>query len=115
MIIFSATVFFLVFFPSLNMLYGGGGHGTLVDVSQNFWPLIDEFLSQKWAFFRNFRDVSTNNTPKFFYCIFIRGSLFGGGGSTKRGDPDSIKIGSEKPKILKIHGFHGKIGTFLEF
>ena len=32
--------------------------GTLVDVSQNLWKLVDVF-SQKRVFYRNFRDVST--------------------------------------------------------
>ena len=48
----------------------------MVDVSPNFWPLVEVFFSQKWVFFRNFRDISTNTTPKItFYCIFINNFL----------------------------------------
>ena len=49
----------------------GGGQGTLVDVSQIFWKLVDVFFSQKRVFFRNFRDVSANNTPKITFCCII--------------------------------------------
>lgn len=50
----------------------GGGQPTLVDGSQKFWPLVDVFFSQKGVFFRNFRDIPTNNTPKItFHCTFI--------------------------------------------
>ena len=54
-------------------IWGGGGHPTLVDVSQKYWKLADVFFYQKWVFFRNFRDVSTNNALKItFHCIFIK-------------------------------------------
>ena len=58
--------------PSVCSRALGGGHPTLVDVSQKFWTLVDVFFSQNRYFFRNFQDVYTNNNPKItFYCILI--------------------------------------------
>ena len=46
--------------------------GTWVEISQNLWPCVELFFSQKWAFFRNFRDISFKTTPEIiFYCILI--------------------------------------------
>ena len=45
--------------------------GTLADVSQNFLKLVDVFFPQKPGFFRNFRNVSTNNTPKITFFEFF--------------------------------------------
>ena len=39
---------------------------------RNFRPCGEILFAQNRGFFRNFRDVSTHNTPKItFYCIFI--------------------------------------------
>ena len=78
---------FKIFFPSLYLDYRMGIQtpqfvrnksrilgrsrvvGTLVDVSQNFWKLVDAF-SPKRVFYRNLRDVSTNNTQKINFIAF---------------------------------------------
>ena len=46
--------------------YFGGGLGTLVDVSPNFWPLVKVFFSRKWVLFRNFRDKFEGGSGKLF-------------------------------------------------
>ena len=54
-------------------ILGEGGLGTLVEVSQNFLPLVEVIFSQKWTIFGNFRDISTKTTSNTtFYCIFIK-------------------------------------------
>merc|ERR1711954_262844 len=46
--------------------------GTCGEILSKFCPVEKYFLPKIWDFFRNFRDVSTHNTPKItFYCIFI--------------------------------------------
>ena len=56
----------------IRELFGGGGEGTSVEILSKFWPECRNTFSLKTGFFRNFRDVSTYNTPKItFYCIFI--------------------------------------------
>ena len=47
------------------------GGGTLVDISPNFWPLVEVFFSQKWVIFQNFRDTYTNITPNFFIAVLL--------------------------------------------
>ena len=45
---------------------------TSVEILSKFSKIVEILFSQKRGFFRNFRDVSTYNTPKItFYCIFI--------------------------------------------
>ena len=41
----------------------GGGHGTLVDVSPNFLPLVEVFVSQKRKFFAIF-DIYQPTQPQ---------------------------------------------------
>ena len=50
----------------------GGGPRDLGRCISKFLEVGRCIFPQKRVFFRNFRDVSTNNTPKItFYCIFI--------------------------------------------
>ena len=50
----------------------GGGDGTSVDELSKFGSECRWTFCQKWGFFENFRDTSTQITPKItFYCIFI--------------------------------------------
>ena len=50
----------------------GGGDPTSVDELSKISKFVDELFCQKWGFFENFRDTSTQITPKItFYCIFI--------------------------------------------
>ena len=50
----------------------GGGDPTSVEILSKFSKIVEILFSQKRGFFRNFRDVSTYNTPKItFYCILI--------------------------------------------
>ena len=52
--------------PNGPGIFFGGASGTLVNVSQNCWPLVEAFS------LKSFQDISTNTTQKItFYCIFI--------------------------------------------
>ena len=49
-----------------------GGDPISVEILSKFSKIVEMLFFQKRGFFRNFRDVSTYNTPKItFYCIFI--------------------------------------------
>ena len=49
-----------------------GGEGTSVEILSKFWSECRNTFCQKWGFFENFRDTSTQITPKItFYCISI--------------------------------------------
>ena len=43
--------------------YGGGGHPTLVDVSQNFWKLVDVFFPKNGVVFEIF-EMYQPTTPQ---------------------------------------------------
>ena len=51
----------------------GGGEGTCIEILSKFSALCRSIFSKKWQFFGNFRDTSTQITPKStFYCFFIK-------------------------------------------
>ena len=53
-------------------IFGGRGEGTSVEILSKFSSCVEILFCQKWGFFENFRDTSTQITPKItFYCIFI--------------------------------------------
>ena len=54
-------------------IFGEGGEGTCVEILSKFSALCRSIFSKKWSFFGNFRDTSTQITPKStFYCFFIK-------------------------------------------
>ena len=42
----------------------GGGHGTLVDVSPNFWPLVEVFSTKNGYFSKFLRYINQQNPKK---------------------------------------------------
>ena len=64
-----------------RVIGGDGGPGILVDVSQNFRPFVEVCFSQKWAYFQNFQDISTNTTPKINFIAFLGDKSLIGWGS----------------------------------
>ena len=48
-----------------------GGHPTLVDVSQNFWPLVDVFFVQKWVFLEIIEIYLPISPEKSLFIAFL--------------------------------------------
>ena len=50
----------------------GGGNPSSVEILSKILQFVEILFCQKWGFFENFRDTSTQITPKIaFHCIFI--------------------------------------------
>ena len=59
-------------FGYVSEIYWGGGWGHLWRNTFEILSCGEIVFAQNLGFLRNFRDVSTHNTPKItFYCIFI--------------------------------------------